>query len=59
MWSCVKRLLGNNRGGGFVENLLWILVVVLVIAIPTVDLSEAISNIMVNTVARVNQIGTP
>mgnify|MGYP000972422529 CR=1 FL=1 len=59
MWISMKRLLGNNRGNTFIENLLMILLVVLVIAIPTTDLSKAISNIIVDTVERVNQIGTP
>lgn len=55
----IKKLLKDNRGNTFIENLLIILLVVLVIAIPATDLSKAISNIIINTVDRVNQIGTP
>ncbi|CFX15310.1 Uncharacterized [Syntrophomonas zehnderi OL-4] len=54
-----KRLFGNNRGNAFLENLLMILLVVMIIAVPALALSQAISDIIVATVGRVNRIGTP
>lgn len=53
------KILNNNRGIGFIEALLMILVVVLVIAVPVMDLSSVISDIFSNMIDRVSQIGTP
>lgn len=53
------KILSNNRGMGFIEILLILLLVVFVIAVPVMDLSAVISDIFSNMIGRVSQIGTP
>lgn len=53
------KILSNNRGMGFIEALLILLLVVFVIAVPVMDLSSVISDIFSNMINRVGQIGTP
>lgn len=59
MWNTTKRLISNNRGSGFIEYLLIILLVVMVIAVPAYGLAQVIGDNIVAVVDRVNQIGTP
>ena len=54
-----KMLLGNNRGSGFIEWLLIVLLVVMVIAVPAYGLAQVISDNIIAVVDRVNQIGNP
>jgi hypothetical protein len=54
-----RRLIGNNRGSTFLENLLIILIVISVIALSAYGLALALSDNIVAVIERVNRIGTP
>lgn len=42
-WEKTKRILGNQRGGGFLENGLWIILIVFVLAVAGGALAVAIA----------------
>lgn len=54
-----RRLIGNNRGSTFLENLLIILIVISVIALSAYGLAMAISDNIAAVIERVSRIGTP